>query len=64
MQTFLHLHFTSSEVIFAAINSSLYYVCNTEVFVIHISCEKNGNRSKCIVLMEKLKFGISTCILE
>lgn len=63
MQTFLHLHVTSSEVIFA-INSSLYCVSNIEVFVIHISCEKNGNRRKCIVLMEKLKFGISTCILE
>jgi hypothetical protein len=63
MQTFLYLLVTSSEVIFAAINSSLYYVCNIEVFVIHISCE-NGNHIKYIVLMEKLKFGISTCILE
>ena len=32
METFLHLHGTSSEVIFAAINSSLYCVCNIEVF--------------------------------
>lgn len=64
MQTFLHLHVISAEEIFAAINSSLYYVCNVEVFVSHISCEKNGNGSKCIVLMEKLKFGISTCILK
>jgi hypothetical protein len=64
MQTFLHLHVTSYEVIFAAINSSLYCVCNIEVFVIHNSCEKNGSHNEYIVLMEKLKFGISTCILE
>jgi hypothetical protein len=61
MQTFLYLNVTSSAVIFADINSSLYYVCNIEVFVIHISCEKSG---KYVVLMEKLKFGISTYILE
>jgi hypothetical protein len=60
MRTFLHLNVTSYAAIFAALNSSLYYVCNIELFVIRISCEKYGY----IVLMEKLKFGISTYILE